>query len=220
MSFQNVTVTVIVSILSISCFASNGRKLVTTAVGQIKENFITSRQVNMSYFVETVLYSSKNKKIPDSFYSLQSKEFSREVTAVLLEEVVNMDSIDIEAMRPLESEITEAKNKFNSMAGKNPLWIQLSVNDGELTELIRKKLRSKKYIRFKVDSSVVPITDDEAKAYFEENRIKFGNLPFENFKQNIRAYLGRQQIDKRLKDWFEILQSKYKVKNLILDAEA
>ena len=53
-----------------------------------------SRQVNMSYFVESVLFGRKGKQVPTKFYPVKSKGFSREVTAVLLEEVVFQDSKD------------------------------------------------------------------------------------------------------------------------------
>ncbi len=193
-------------------------QLVTTAVGQFADNFLTSRQANMNFFVESVLYGGKGKNIPSRFYPVDSKEFSKEVTAILIERVVYEDSKSFTGMQVSEAEVKASVGQFLKIAGNNSLWKSLAVSDEELLELVQKKLQSKKYIRFKVDSSVVPITDDEALVYFEENRSKFGNLPFENFKQNIRAFLGRQQIDRRLREWFEVLQNKYKVKNLLSES--
>ncbi|NJL24445.1 MAG: hypothetical protein HC902_04280 [Calothrix sp. SM1_5_4] len=57
----------------------------------------------------------------------------------------------------------------------------------------------------------------EAQKYFDENRLKFGNLPFEKLKENIKAYLSKNHVDRRLKDWFDVLLSKYQVKNLIAE---
>lgn len=196
------------------------KKLVTMAAGQIMDEVVTSRQVNMSFFLEAALFGKKNKKLPESFYTIPSKEFSREVTAVLLERVVFEESKGFNIAKVSAEELKDTKSKFEKIASKNLLWKQLKVSNNELTDLIKFKLQAKKFIRFKVDSSVVPITDDEARAYFEGNREKFGSLPFENFKQNIRAYLGRKQIDKRLKDWFEVLQNKYKVRNFMSEIES
>ena len=190
------------------------------AVGQVMDQVVTSRQVNMSFFVESALYGKKNKKIPESFYKIPSKEFSREITAVLLEKVVFKESKGFNVSKVSKDELKDAKIRFVGLVGKNQLWSKLKVSEGELTQLIKRKLQAKKFIRFKVDSSIVPITDDEARAYFEENRLKFGSLPFENFKQNIRAFLGRKQIDKRLKDWFEVLQNKYRVRNFLSETES
>ena len=189
------------------------------SAGQYMDRVVTSRQVHMSFFVEKVLFGKIDKGEVKEFYSVQSKEFAREVTAVLMEEVVYEESKGFQVTQVANEEVLEAKKKLLGLAAKSAIWISLKVSDNELNQLIRKKLQAKKFIRFKVDSSTVPITDDEARAYFEENRLKFGNLPYENFKQNIRAFLGRKQIDKRLKDWFEVLQNKYKVRNFFSENE-
>ncbi len=215
------------NILIISLFSVNAysavppakRELVTFAVGQIKGRVVTSRQVNMSFFVESALYGRKSKKIPKQFYNIKSKEFRRETSAVLLEKVVFEDSKDFKAMKVSGKEVSSAKAKFLKLASSSSSWRKLKVGEPELLELLRQKMQAKKYIRFKVDSSIVPITDDEALEYFNKNRVNFGNLPFQNFKQNIRAFLGRKQIDRRLKDWFEVLQNKYRVRNLLTEAE-
>ena len=90
----------------------------------------------------------------------------------------------------------------------------MKVTGVELRAQIKRKLQAKKFINFKADSSVVPVTDEEAERYFKENRSKFGAMPFENFKENIKTFLARQQVDRRLRDWFEVLRNKYKVRNL------
>lgn len=196
------------------------KELVSMAVGQFLENVVTSRQVNISYFIESILFGKDNKKMIKDFYAIPSNEFTREVTAVLLENIIYEESKGFNVSKVSNDEVQSAKTKFNKITGKSTLWQKLKVSDSELTQIIHKKLQAKKFIRFKVDSSTVPITDDEARAYFEENRLKFGSLPFENFKQNIRAFLGRKQIDKRLKDWFEVLQNKYKVKSYFSEMES
>ena len=89
----------------------------------------------------------------------------------------------------------------------------LSYSSIDLLEINGYRSRfSEKFIQFKTDSSLVPVTDEEAKAYFEKNKGRFGNLPFERFKVNIKRFLIRRQVDSRLKDWFDVLQRKYKIK--------
>ncbi|MCB0392454.1 MAG: hypothetical protein KDD58_14285 [Bdellovibrionales bacterium] len=207
-------------IISFAAKKEGNKELITMAVGQVMDEIVTSRQVNMSYFLETVLFGKKNKSVPKEYYDVSSKEFAREVTAVILEKVVYEESKGFDITKVNNSEFLEAKNKFLKNSKNIKLWQKLKVTDSELSELLKRKLQAKKFIRFKVDSSIVPITDDEARAYFEENRVKFGNLPFENFKQNIRAFLGRKQIDTRLKDWFDVLQNKYKVRNFMSETES
>ncbi|MNY60610.1 hypothetical protein D3C86_1971860 [compost metagenome] len=59
------------------------------------------------------------------------------------------------------------------------------------------------------------ITDQEAQAYYDKNRIKFGSMPFSNFKENIKTFLAQQQLEERLRSWFEVIKRKYKVRNLL-----
>jgi hypothetical protein len=192
-------------------------ELVSVAVGQLKGRVVTSREVNISYFVESVLYGKKGLP-PKSFLPVKSRRFSREVTAVLIEWVVYLESKGFEATKVAKGDEQAALKRFSQASKKNALWKKLGVTEQELKSLVSRKLQAKKFVRFKVDSSVVPITDDEVKEYFEQNRLKFGNLPFENFKENIRNFLSRQQVDRRLKDWFDVLQTKYKVSNFVSEA--
>ena len=102
-----------------------------------------------------------------------------------------------------------------NQVGNNRDWKSLAIVPKELETGLRRKLQAKKFIQFRAESSVLPVTDSEAQRYFEENRLKFGDLPFENFKENIKSFLSKNQVEKRLKDWFDVLLSKYQVKNLI-----
>lgn len=202
--------------VSISKPNSTPRVLLNSVVGEFSGGYITSRYVNMSYFLESTLFSPKNNKAP-KLYSLGSKEFAKEVTAVLIEHIVYEDSKNFSNIQISDGEVKTALAEFRKKFLSFPDWKNLNVSDTELTNLIIEKVQSKKYIKFKAESSLVPITKDEARLYFEENRNQFGELPFENFEQNIRAFLGRKQADKRIKEWFEVLQGKYKVRNLLVE---
>ena len=198
--------------------AKTPRQLVSMSVGQLSERIITSREVNANFYVETLLFAKKGRNFK-GFYKIKSPEFAREVTAVLLEWVVYKESKGFSVADVTKTEIDKALTRVKAKLKTNKSIQGLELTKQELNNLVRRKLRSKKFVRFKVDSSVVPITDDEALEYFEQNRLKFGNLPFENFKQNIKSFLGRQQIDKRLKDWFDVLQNKYKVRNFLAEID-
>ena len=190
-------------------------QLISMAVGRVKGHVVTSREVNINFIVESILYGKKGQRVPVKLYDIGSKAFAREVTAVLLEWVVFFESEAFSLAKSSAKEIEAARKQLVRKTTKNTLWQNLKVSSKEVETLLRRKLQAKKFIRFKVESSVVPITDDEAREYFEANRVKFGNLPFDNFKQNIKSFLGRKQVDRRLKDWFEVLQSKYKVRNFL-----
>ena len=78
--------------------------------------------------------------------------------------------------------------------------------------MVLRKLKAQSFLKFKTESLVVLVSDEEIKQYFQKNRVKFGSAPLEAVKENIRQYLVTQQIQDKLKEWFEILKRKYKVK--------
>ncbi|MBK7842214.1 MAG: hypothetical protein IPJ71_00755 [Bdellovibrionales bacterium] len=192
------------------------RQLLTTTVAVVGGRPITSREVQIAFLLERAMYG--NKKIPESLsLEVKGKEFDREVVASLLEWVVFLEAQSFSAHEILGPELEVAEQRAQETLKKNVQWKGLAVTRSELKSQLERKMRAKRFIQFKGRSSVVPVTDDEVREYFEKNRIKFGNFPFEKFKDDIRSFLERQHVDMRLKNWFEILQEKYKVKNLSLD---
>ena len=47
--------------------------------------------------------------------------------------------------------------------------------------------------------------------------MKYNGLSFENAEENIKSVLSHDQVDRRLKDWYDVLLNKYQVKNLIAE---
>ncbi len=129
--------------------------------------------------------------------------------------VVALEAQNFNVIQVLPEEVTVAEKQVLKVFKDLKVWKGLEVSPKELATGLRDKIQSKKFIQFRAQSSVLPVTDGEAQRYFNENRLKFGTLPFENFKENIKSFLSRNQVDRRLKDWFEVLLSKYQVKNLI-----
>jgi hypothetical protein len=191
-------------------------KLVTTAVGRVRDHVVTSREVQINNAIEQALSPAKASQIkilkdPDS------ASFSKQVTSVLLEWVVFYESRSMAVADVTGSEISEAQSRVKAKLGRAAAWKALGTSESEAQKFIVRKLQAKKFIRFRADSSVVPVSDSEAERYFEQNRLKFGDLPFENFRTNIKSFLARQQVERRLKDWFEVLQAKYQVRNFLAE---
>lgn len=191
-------------------------RLLTTAVGRVKDHVVTSREVQMNQAVEQALHQDQKAKIkvpqdPDS------PSFAKQVTAVLLEWVVHLEAKNMVVAEVAAAEMASSESQVKSRLLKNEEWKSLKVTERELEGVLRRKLQAKKFIRFRADSSVVPISDMEAQRYFEQNRLKFGALPFDNFRAQIRSFLAKQQVEKRLRDWFEVLQAKYQVRNFLAE---
>ncbi|MCB0364381.1 MAG: hypothetical protein H6624_00900 [Bdellovibrionaceae bacterium] len=192
-------------------------KVLTATVGHVSDEVVTSREVQINYLVEKALYGKgrSNRSIPPLEWG--HKNFPREVNGVLLEWVVHLEAKNFAATKVTSLDVDKAEKTVREKLRSHSQWAQLGVTRKELRLLLDRKIRAKNFIQFKAQTSVVPVTDDEAQDYFEKNRLKFGNFPFDKFKSNIKSFLSRQQVDRRLKDWFEVLQAKYKVRNLLVE---
>ncbi len=189
-------------------------ELLSTGVGVVRGRLITSRQVQIQNLLEIALYE-KQPKDKLKLLALDSKAFAKATQDTLLESVVALEAQNFNVIQVLPEEVTVAEKQVLKVFKDLKVWKGLEVSPKELATGLRDKIQSKKFIQFRAQSSVLPVTDGEAQRYFNENRLKFGTLPFENFKENIKSFLSRNQVDRRLKDWFEVLLSKYQVKNLI-----
>ncbi|MGE0762035.1 MAG: hypothetical protein AB7N80_02035 [Bdellovibrionales bacterium] len=192
-------------------------KILSIAVGQVRNHVVTSREVQINQALEQLLYPEKKDKPIKILSDTDSPAFSKQVTAVLLEWVIFMEAANMEVSKASSEELSLAAGRVKKTLSKMPAWKNLRVSSKEMQEALQRKLQAKKFIRFRADSSVIPVSDVEAQRYFEQNRVKFGNLPFGHFRSNIKGLLARQQVERRLKDWFEILQSKYQVRNFLAE---
>ena len=187
-------------------------KLVTQNVGMVAGKHITSREVIVNSFLEDILYRSKKVK---KIYKLNpnNKDFVEETTAVLLEMAISEEGLRFPVAQVESTELKDQRRKFLQKVRSNRAWKALQVEDLELDMQLKAKISAKKFIRFKVSSASLPITDQEAEAYFNKNRFKFDKLPFKKFKKNIKSYLNKKRVDSRLREWFEVLQIKYSIRN-------
>ena len=205
------------TLLALALVATTAKaELISTGVGMVRGQVMTSREVQIQNLLEIALYDKdpgyKLKKL-----SLDSKAFSKAVQDSLLESVVALEAQNFNVVQLAPEEFQASERKVMRVLKNASAWKDLRVSPLEFEAGLKRKVQSKKFVQFRSQSSILPVTDMEAQKYFNENRLKFGNLPFENFKENIKSFLSRSQVDKRLKDWYEVLLSKYQVKNLIAE---
>lgn len=187
-------------------------RVISMAVGQVRDHVLTSREVRLNQAVEGALYADKESRTKPE---LESPAFAKQVTAVLLEWVVYLEAKSLAVADVSEKELNEAKDRLDKQLKGDSSWRELKVTDKEKRAALERKLQAKKLIRFRADSAVMPIGESEAQRYYEQNKQKFGSVPFETLRSNIKTSLARQQVERRLKDWFEVLQAKYKVRNFL-----
>lgn len=194
---------------------------VTEAVAQVSDQVITSREVITSYILEKATENklpaaNSQQKIDRGQWLLQegAEPFQKHLAQVILEQVIQLEAENFSVGQVSRSELEAfQKHLQEAVAGWEP-WTKLEVSPAEVEKMILRKLRAKNFLQFKMETSGVQISDDEAKQYFEKNRVKFGNLPFAQFKDGIKEVLAQEQLQEKLKDWFEILKRKYRVKYL------
>lgn len=188
--------------------------LVSESVGQAGEYVITSREVQISSAIEDVLFSEKPitgilEVRPDQAV------YRNAVANVLLEVVVALEAENFNVGTVPADDLLRALVKIEKSLGGKPYWVRLEVSSAEVKRFTSRKLVAKSFLKFKSNSMVGIITDQEAQSYYDKNRIKFGSMPFSNFKENIKTFLAQQQLEERLRSWFEVIKRKYKVRNLL-----
>ena len=199
--------------------------LVSEAVAQVSDQVITSREVVASFMMEkatseklptAVSGSKKTSPIDRSTWVLKpgTEAFQKHLAQIILEQVIQLEAESFSIGEVSHDELEAfRKHLQEAVKGWEP-WTKLDMGSAEIEKIISRKLRAKNFLQFKMETSGVQISDEEAKSYFEKNRVKFGNLPFSQFKEGIKEVLAQEQLQEKLKDWFEILKRKYRVKFL------
>lgn len=193
--------------------------VVSQSVGQVGDRVVTSREVQISAVLDRVLFPGKEAKAASSGYELRLSDpaMMNEVTAVLLEVVVHKEAESFSVAKVTDDQLREAIRKVEKAVEGKTYWQNLEVSPAELKRFVLQKLTAKAFIQFKTNSMVGIVSDSEALAYYEKNRLKFGDMPFATFKENIKTFLAQQQLEERTRTWFEIIKRKYKVRNILAE---
>jgi hypothetical protein len=202
----------IVLLALLSCSAHS--ELISTGVGMVKGRALTSREVQMTQLLDEALYQ-KNPNL--KLLAIDSKAFHQAIQNVLLENAVALEAQSFNIIQVSAEELRDSSQRALKLLASSKAWLALEASKGELEIELRRKLEAKKFINFRAQSSVLPVSDGEAQRYYNENQAKFDKLPFENFKEDIKSYLSRTQVERRLKDWYDVLLNKYQVKNLLAE---
>lgn len=193
--------------------------VVSQSVGQVGGRVITSREVQISAVLDRILFPSKDAKSAGDLYEVRLGDtgMMNEVTALLLEVVVDREAESFSVAKISEEQVEQSMRKVEKAVEGKDYWRSLEVGPTELKRFVTQKLTAKAFIQFKTNSMVGIVSDAEALAYYEKNRLKFGDLPFATFKENIKTFLAQQQLEERTRAWFEIIKRKYKVRNILAE---
>lgn len=196
-------------LLLVSVAASAAPTVFSSTVGSVDGGVFTTRDGALSGLMDRLLAGAKDPGPP----SLPGSPVGRrEAAALLLEEAVAREASSFKIGDAPADEIKALAQKAEKHIAGNKDWKKFAYTAEEIHRTAERKLSAKNLIRIRSESMKGSISDAEAQAYFEKNRVKFGSLPFASFKNNIKAFLAQQQLEERLRSWFEILRRKYKVR--------
>ncbi len=189
---------------------------ITKVVGEVGDHFVTSREVKINSAIEQAI--EKKPASPDSGYVIFSgteRLFPGEVTRVLDEWAIYFEARSLGSTQIQKSEIARAIAIVEERWSGSQAFKDLEVGSTELRDMVERKLAAKEFEKLKSDPALSPVSDEEALSYYKKNRLRFGSLPFSNFQDNIKAFLVKTQVEKRLGEWHEVLRRKYKTRNFI-----
>lgn len=190
--------------------------LVSESVGQVGTRILTSREVQISSTIEHILEPEKNEK---GLFQIKPEEpgFPNQVTALLLEAVVAREAESFNVGQVSDQDVKAAAEKVAKTVKGNSYWEALEVTPDEVRQQVQQKLQAKSFIKFKTESMSSIVSERDVRDYYEKNRAKFGNVPYASIHDNIKAYLGQEQLKDRLRSWFEVIKRKYQVRNFLLE---
>lgn len=198
--------------------SASAATLVTQTVGQVSEYVVTSREVQIAMVIEGVLFPSKGSAAKTLIETRPGMaDFRSAATTILLEAVVALEAENFNVATISAEDVAAAVAQVEKATAGRAYWNELEVSPAELKRFVTRKLMAKSFLKFKTSSMTGIITDQEAQDYYDRNRVKFGSSSFDSFKENIKTYLAQQQLEERIRAWFEVIKRKYRVRTFVAD---
>ena len=199
-SYKKLILSIIFFCFCESLLADNA---VLKIVGTSADQVVTNRDIEIDRIVESILF---DKPLP---------EITSHIDQVLLEHAIDKEAqvfaLSRVSNREVRSELTRFRDRLSSEKKMSALWKDLRVTRSELMSSIRRKLRANKFIKFKEQSSLIPITDEEALNYYQENKNDYGKANFSTVSDQIKTALSRKRAKDRMDQWRLDLKSKHSI---------
>jgi hypothetical protein len=175
------------------------RPLIIT-VAQVRNHVITSREVDIHKAVDKALGVRSDLSNIDESLELLIREW-----------LLYFESMSFYNNRVEPSAVDEALAQALSYLKKDGAWTALSMDQSELRKKIQRRLEADRLYLFKKKASVLPVTLAELEAEFTQNRVNYGAATFAEVREEIRKNKAQENLRQRLEQWFEILETKYRV---------
>lgn len=193
-------------------------ELISTSVGLVNQETMTSRDVYARFLIDTALSDpAQFKKLSFRLPAVESPRFGELLNQNLTEWMVYLESLNFPSIQVSSDLVDQKLNQAIKILESVPAWKTLKVERSEGQIILKKYLQANRFIQYRSSSAQVPVSAEEALKYYEENQSRFGALPFADFEESIKAVLIQRQREKRLKDWVSMLQNKYSARNLLAE---
>jgi hypothetical protein len=175
-------------------------KVLLRTEAQVKDHVITTREIKIHELLNPLLTGKIENFENDSPLEQIIKEWLLYIEASTFynTKILNKD---------IESKASALKKNITLQAKLN----ELSVTEQEIKDKIKRTLEADRLYTFKKKASVLPVPLSEIESEYSQNRIRYGNLNFEEAKNQIRNNKIQENLLSRLIQWFSILEKKYKV---------
>jgi hypothetical protein len=190
-------------------------KILSVTVAQVGDHVITSREVMISSALDQgLLLTSQpaNKVKLEPLPNIASEPFKNQLSMLILEHLVISEADSFSIAQISQEEVGKQMQALADLFKSWPDWKTLAVTTNEMEAQTSRSMRAKSFLRYKTESMGLHISEQEAREYYQKNRVKFGTLPFEKMKGSIREYLSQKNVETKMKDWVQILRKKYHVR--------
>ena len=174
---------------------------------EIGDQVFTSRYIEIDRSISEYFIQNQKIKVSQQVKSIEVKSQEFIIDWLIAQEAKNLKLTSIQPL-DIQKYLDEHKTQIQALE----MVKKLEPSDNEIKESIERVLVSDQYLKVKLQNLSSPISDQDIQNYFEKNKNLFDGKKIDNFKENIKVYLMQQQLQERLKSWYESLKRKYKVK--------
>ena len=186
-------------IIFVSLSVSAGEILIAT-VAQVKNHVITSREVQIHFLLD------KSLGVRREYFNDKNP-----VEQIIREWLLYYEATSFYSDRLSQRVKNKEASRARAKLGKLKPWRALDVTSTELSEMISRRLEAERLYLFKKKASVLPVAQSEVETEYNQNRIRYGSLSFDEVKGKIRNQKVQKNLQDRLSQWFQVLEKKYRV---------
>ncbi len=175
-------------------------KILISTVAQVKNQVITSREVDIN--------KSLNRILGNPLEGLQKEDDTEHTIKIWL---LYLEATSFYSSKLGPSQIQAALSDLEPKIKKNKSWPKLQVSNSELKSLIERRLEAERMYLFKRKASVLPVSASEIEGEYRQNRVRYEEKSLDDVREEIRKEKTMTNLNDRMNQWFVVLENKYNV---------